>query len=390
MAFFLLGMSPGCYTSALTNLINAQGLGSEWVTRAFLAGPIAAMVSPLMIGALADNRFAAQKVSGWIMILSSLLLAAAFRVLQAGGNPWGFVILLGGSSILVAPMWGMMTSISMTHLRCSEREFPLVRLGGTLGWMLAGWLVSYVLLADRSPIAGYAGAAVRMVAGISAFFLPRTPPVGSSRSLRTLLGLDAFKLLRERDQRMFFLVTALLSMPLMAFYIHTPKHLQMLGATKAAAVMTIGQFSEIAAMLAMSSIGRRFRVKTLLMAALGLSALRYGLFAMGGAQQQTGWLVAGIALHGMCYTFYFITGQLFLDRRVEPGMRTQAQGLLSLVNNGLGSLVGVKLGQWLYDLTVAGGHGGWTAYWLVQMGCILLCVPVLGVFYRGVGTSKEK
>jgi len=286
-------------------------------------------------------------------------------------------------------MASMLASISMVHLKSGEQEFPIIRLGGTLGWMAAGFITSFVLFADASPRAGYAAAVTRCTCGIFCFFLPHTPPLGRSRSLRTLLGLDAFKLLKERDHLVFFSVTALLSIPLAAFFMHTPMHLAALGNEKPTATMTIGQISEIAAMLLMSIVMTRFRVKTVLMFALALSALRYVLYAIAGTTGSSTWLIGGIALHGLCYTLYFITGQLFLDRRVEPGMRTQAQGLLSLVSNGIGSVIGTLLAVKLHDFTVGAHHGGWAAYWGIQAGCIALCVPILAIFYQGVAATKR-
>lgn len=388
--FFLLGMSPGYYAPALANILAAKGLGSEWLALAFLAGPVAALVSPLFVGALADNRFAAQKVFGVIGILSSGLLGSAFLALDRGGSPWWFIGLLAASSVIAAPMWSMLTSISMVHLKSGEAEFPIVRLGGTLGWMAAGYLTSFVLMADSSPSAGYAAAVTRFAGGVAAFFLPNTPPMGNSRSLRTLLGLDAFSLLKERDHLVFFTVTMLLSIPLAAFFMHTPLHLNELGNRTPAATMTIGQISEIAAMLLMSVVMTRFRVKSVLMIALGLSALRYVFFALAGGTGQVAWLIGGISLHGLCYTLYFITGQLFLDRRVDPSMRTQAQGLLTLVSNGIGSLVGTLFARQLYEITVGSGHGGWTAYWWVQAACIAVSMPVLAVFYQGVAVKRNE
>jgi MFS family permease len=201
--------------------------------------------------------------------------------------------------------------------------------------------------------------------------------------------LDAFRLLGERDHLVFFSVTTLLSIPLAAFFMHTPIHLSALGIEKATATMTIGQISEIAAMLLMSVVMTRFRVKTVLMVALALSALRYFLFSIAGATGGSAWLIGGIALHGLCYTLYFITGQLFLDRRVEPEMRSQAQGLLSLVSNGLGSVIGTLLSVRLHDFTVGAGHGGWSTYWFIQGACIAICLPILMIFYHGVAAGRK-
>lgn len=390
IAFFLWGMAPGYYTPAIPNILKAKGLGSQWLSLAFLAGPLASMISPLIVGALADNRFSAQRVVACCGIISSCFLASAFAVLDRDGSPSLFIALLACSSIVAAPMMSMLASIAMAHLKSGEEEFPIVRLGGTLGWMAAGYITSFVIFADASPKAGYAAAVTRCLCGISAFFLPDTPPLGRSRSLRTLLGLDAFKLLKERDHLVFFSVTTLLSIPLAAFFMHTPMHLFALGNDKPTATMTIGQISEIAAMLLMSVVMNRFRVKTVLMFALVLSALRYAFFALAGISNSSQWLIAGIALHGLCYTLYFITGQLFLDRRVEPGMRTQAQGLLSLASNGIGSVIGTLLAVKLHDFMVGAQHGGWSAYWWTQCACIAVCVPILAFFYQGVAASRPR
>ena len=387
--FFFLGMSPGYYTPALSNILASRGLGSEWVAYAFMASPLAALISPLIVGSIADNRFPAQKVFAVIGMVSGVLLAAAFAALERLNSPYLFLGLFAAASIVAAPMWSMLASISMVHLRSGEREFPVVRLGGTLGWMAAGVLTSFVLHFEGSPGAGYAAAVTRFVGAAIAFLLPNTPPMGNSRSIRTLLGLDAFRLLKERDHLVFFSVTALLSIPLAVFFMHTPMHLIALGNLKPSATMTIGQISEIAAMLLMSMVMTRFRVKTVLMIALGLSALRYAFFSVAGATANPAWLIAGISLHGLCYTLYFITGQLFLDRRVDPMMRTQAQGLLTLASNGVGSVIGIFFGKFLYDFTVVQQHGGWTTYWWVQAALTALCLPVMAIFYQGVAVKKE-
>ena len=283
----------------------------------------------------------------------------------------------------------MLASISMAHLKMGDREFPLVRLGATLGWALAGLITSYVLNADGSVVSGYAAAGVRLLGGFAAFFLPSTPPPGRSRSWRTLLGFNAFRLLKERDHLVFFSVSALWSIPIAAFYMWTPKHLAELGDAKATATMALGQVSEVAAMLLMATMMTRFRVKTLLTLALGMSAVRYGLFAWSGMVDTRTGLMIGITMHGMCYTFFFITAQLFLDRRVPVGMRSQAQGLLALFSNGIGTLVGTVAVRLLYDFTVTDTHGGWTNYWSI-LGVVILIITIGFVaLYRGVAPNDS-
>lgn len=387
--FFVIGMSPGFYYPALTNILTARGLDSAFIQWSWLAGPIAALISPVVVGSLADNRFSGQKVLGWLSILSAVLLAIAFRLLDSDVSPIWFLVFQFASAIVGAPQWSMMASLCLVHLKDGDSEFPIVRLGGTLGWVAAGLILSFAMNADASPVAGYLGAGARVLAGFCAFALPATPPLGSSRSIRSLLGLDAFALLKERDHLVFFVVTALLSMPLTAFYMWTPRHLAELGDPHVVATMALGQISEVVAMLLMAMLIRRFRVKTLLVVSLLLTGLRYGLFAWSGETGMRLGLIAGVTLHGLCYTLYFITAQLFLDRRVPVGMRSQAQGLISLFSNGIGSLAGMFAVRLWYDHTVGAGNGGWTLFWGVLGAFLVLLTIAFALAYRGVAPKER-
>jgi nucleoside transporter len=387
-SFFFMGMAPGFWYPALTNILNERGLAA-WVPAAFLAGPVAALLSPLLGGALADHRYRAEKLLGWISILGALLIAVAFDGLERGWSPWWFLFFLLTSSVISAPMWGLLTTIALANLPHPERQFPLVRVGGTIGWMAAGMLVSWMAW-DTSPRVGLLAVAVRVVAGVVAFLLPGTPPRGGGGDWRKLLGLDALAILRERDHFVFFLVTGLVSVPLMAFYMYTPEHLRVLGDERSTATMTLGQWSEIAAMLVVGWMMARCRVKTVLMWALGLAVLRYGLFTVGGVTGGRGWLLPGVALHGMCYTFYFITGQIFIDRRIEPGLRGQAQGLITLVSGGLGSLIGTLGAGFLHRVTVDEGNGGWAAFWGVHALAVAACMVLFAVLYQGKGARSGR
>ncbi len=389
VVFFLQGMTPGFWLPALTNILKAQGLGG-WVAIAFVVPPICALISPLVGGALADQRIAAERLLAWSSFLSSGTLLAAFGSLHAGWNPWWFIALLGAYSLFSGPTWGLLTTIALTSLSHGERQFPLVRLGATLGWMSAGLLTSYVLHADISPVAGYASAATRLLVGAAAFMLPHTPPLGTGKSWKSRLGFDAFSLMRQRDHCVFFVVTALFSIPLTAFYMYAPELLRVLGDKQSTATMTLAQLTEVFAMLLVGSVMIRFRLKTVLLWALGLSVVRFGMSAYAGGSGLIGWHIGGIVLHGMCYTFYFITAQVFLDRRVDPGMRGQAQGLLALVTGGLGPLAGALVCGWLRKNTVTADGQGWMEFWAILAAMIAVCLVIFAVFYRGLGTQSGR
>jgi len=388
MAFFLMGMSPGFYASALTNILTAKHL-EEWVTLAFLVGPVAAMISPLFIGALADQRMRAERLLGWIAIIGSILLYAAFWTLEHDWNPWWFICLLAAQSLLSGPMWGLCTTVALAHLELPEKHFPLARLGATIGWIAAGLVTSHLLHADRSAMAGYAAVVPRLLAGLMAFTLPATHPTSQSRSLASLLGLEAFSLFKERDHFVFFLVTTLISIPLASFYMFVPRHLEALGDLHASATMTFAQWPEVLAMVTIGAVMTRWRVRTVLFWSLVVHVVRFASFAMAGVTGQIGWLMPGVLLHGIGYTFYFITAQIFLDRRVPQGMRGQAQGLLTLVSNGLGSLIGILLAGHLYDLTVIHEAGGWTVFWSVMTAILMVSLVIFAVFYKGQAAEAE-
>jgi MFS family permease len=389
IVFFLQGMTPGFWLPALTNILKARGL-SGWVALVFVVPTLCSLVAPLIGGALADQRIAAERLFTWSSFLAAAAILAAFAALDAGLNPWAFVILLGVYSIFSGPSWGLLATISLTNLTHGERQFPLVRLGATLGWMVAGLMTSYVLHADTSPVAGYASAGSRFLGGVAAFMLPHTPPLGSGSSWKSRLGLDAFGLMKQRDHCVFFVVTALFSIPLSAFYMYAPELLNVLGDPHSTATMTIAQISEIAAMLLVGSVMVRFRVKVILLWALALSVLRFAMSAYAGASGLINWHIGGIALHGMCYTFYFITAQVFLDRRVDPGLRGQAQGLLALVSGGLGPLAGALFCGWLRNHCVDSHGRGWMDFWSILAVTIALCFVIFALLYRGIGKQTAK
>jgi MFS family permease len=386
--FFLQGMAPGLWLPALTNILGARGL-EAWVPVAFVVPPVCALISPLVGGALADQRMAADRLFAWSSLMAAGFLMAAFGALDAGWHPAWFVVLLGCYSLVSGPSWGILATVSLAHLSHGERQFPLVRVGATLGWIAGGLITSFVLLADTSPLAGYVSAAMRVLTGLAAFFLPHTPPLGLPGStLKSRLGLDAFSLMKERDHLVFFVVTALYSIPLSAFYMYGPEFLKVLGDEHPTGTMTVAQGLEVVGMLALGSVMTRCRVKTVLCWALGLSVARYAMSACAGINGVAAWHITGIALHGLCYTFYFITAQVFLDRRVDPGLKGRAQGLLAMVSGGVGPLVGALVCGWLRQSCVAEDGSGWDWFWGILAGMIAACWMIFVIFYQGLPKKK--
>ncbi len=379
---FFHGMAPGFWVPSLTNVLKAEGL-EGWVAAVFAVAPICSLFSPLIGGALADERIAAQKLMGWSSLLGAVAIFLAFGALDIGLHPWWFIAGIALYATVSGPTWGLLATISLANLDDGEKRYPLVRLGATLGWMAAGFLTSYALDADSSLVVGYAAAGARIFAGFLSFGVPNTPPLGQGKSWRSALGFGAFSLFRHRDHAVLFAVTGLFSVPLVAFYMYSTEMFQMLGNKTPTATMTVGQWSEIAAMPLLGMLMVRFRLKTLLMWGLGLSVLRYGLSGYAGLTGIVAWHVAGVALHGVCYTIYFVTAQVYLDRRVDPSMRGQAQGLFGLMTSGIGPLFGALFCAWLRTVCVDETGAGWQNFWWILAAIIAACWISFGLFYRG-------
>lgn len=386
-AFFFHGMTSGFWLPSLTNIFRELGI-SQWVAMAFMIPPLCALVSPLIGGALADQRMAANRLFAWSGLVGAVFLFAAFRSLDLGWSPWWFIILLGAYSLCSGPMWSLLAVISLSHLKHGEKEYPLVRMAATIGWMVGGGIGSYVLKADMSVDAGYAATVARVATAGIGCLLPFTPPLGKGVSWKSLLGFDAFGLLKQRDHLVFFVVTALFSIPLAAFYMYGAEMFRWLGDKRPTATMTIAQVSELVAMLCVGALMTRYRIKTILLWAMGLSVLRYGMSAWAGHAWAWEWHLMGVALHGVCYTLYFITAQVFLDRRVDAGMRGQAQGLLAFVSGGLGPCVGAWVCGALRSALVDETGAGWMDFWGILTAMIAVCFIGFAVFYRGASSQR--
>ncbi len=389
VVFFLQGMALGAWFPALTNILVAQGLG-DWVPAAFMVPPFCALIGPVLGGALADQRVAADRMYVASSFICAVFVLVAFFALDRQWHPVWFLVFLGLGSLVSGPTWGYLATVSLTHLANGDRQYPLVRVGATIGWIAGGLFTSYVLHADASPAAGYAAAAIRVVAGVLALLLPFTPPLGVIKNWKSRLGFDAYALLKQRDHLVFFVVTVLFSIPISAFYMYGPEFLKVLGDPRPTGTMTVAQVLEIICMLVLGSLLARHSVKAVLLWALGLSVVRFLMSAQAGVADVMAWHIGGIALHGVSYTLYFVTAQIFLDRRVPVGLRGQAQGLLQMMAGGVGPLIGSLVCGLLREWLVADGHHGWANFWAVLAGMIAVCTVLFAIFYKGLGKPKRE
>jgi len=364
VGFFLLSAAPGMWYPVLPNILKEQGI--EWVLPyAFAVGPLVALFSPLIFGSMADYRFCAQKLVGSLSLLGAGFLGMAFYALHAGWGAWwylGFQVL---NALLGAPMWSLVSTVTLANVDDAAKKFPLFRVWGSVGWIAAGVSVS-LMDWDSSPMVGMVAAGVRVFFGLSCFMMPDTPPQGNpdlgKPSWRRNLGLDALVLFKDHSMRVFLLATLFFTIPLGAFYMYAPIQLMELGDTHPAASMSLGQITEIFAMLMLGWLLSLGRLRWVLLAGLVLGLARYVLFAFSGWSEGILWMWLGIAMHGPCYTLFYITGQVLVDRRVEPGMRGQAQALLGTIVGGVGGLLGSLFCGWYYTGSKGLPHG-WVFFW---------------------------
>lgn len=381
--FFLQGAALGMWFVPLSGVLQAHGLAGIR-PYAFATSGVAAFVSPLLFGAMADRHASPVKVLRWLALATSLAMAMVSFAIGHDFNPWVIVGLIQLQAFCSSPMWSIASTVVFARLADVKKEFGPIRAMGTIGWM-GGCLLISVLGADRSTLACYLAAAVWAVVFIFTFWLPsvEAPKAAVGLTLSQRFGYDALTLLRNRDHRVVFLTSALFTIPLAAFYPYTPLHLREVGLESTTAWMAMGQVTEVGAMLLLGRL-LNWRLKWIFACGLGFGVLRYALCALG----TPGGVIAGVVLHGASFTLVTITAQIYLDQRVDPAWRARAQALMAVMNSGLGSMVGYfSTGGWYAACTVD-GHTRWGLFWTVLAGAMAAVLVFFLAMYRGRGPRE--
>lgn len=382
--FFLQGAALGMWFVPLSSVLEAHGM-AQLRPYAFATSGVAAFVSPLLFGAMADRHASPVKVLRWLALATAVAMTLASTAIRLGASPWVVLSFILLHAFCSTPTWSIASTIVLARLADAKKEFGPIRAMATIGWM-GGCLLVSVLGADESTLAGYGGAAVWLAVSVFTFWLPvlETPKAVVGLTWTQRFGYDALTLLRNRDHRVVFLTTALFAIPLAAFYPYAPAHLRELGLAHTSAWMSLGQITEVVAMLLLGTLLLRWRLKWMLGLGLGLGVLRYALSATN-----TPWgHVAGVVLHGASFTLVIITAQIYLDQRVDPAWRARGQALMSLMNSGVGSMTGyLGTGAW-FAACSSGGATRWPLFW---SGLALAMAAVLVFFlamYRGRGRRE--
>ena len=326
-----------------------------------------AIIAPFIIGLIADRYFDAEKILAIIHIVGGgLLFMCSIAVGFESFFPYILIYM-----ILYMPTLALVNSISFRQMSDPSKEFPKIRVWGTIGWVVAGLVISYGVGWEASQTLEYTfylAAIVSVILGIFSFSLPKTPPKGknsSSPSLKEILGLDALKLLNDSKYLIFFISSILISIPLSFYYADANLFLNELGMANAAGVMTLGQISEALFILLLPVFLKKYGIKTTLAVGMFAWALRYVLFAFGDTGSNIWMLIFGIILHGVCYDFFFVSGQIYTDFKAGEKYKSAAQGLITLAVYGVGMLIGFRLAGRVTDIyAIEGGHN-WPEIWTI-------------------------
>jgi nucleoside transporter len=386
LEYFIWGGWYVTFTTWLTQTLHFSG---TQVGVAAGATAIGAMVSPFFVGLVADRFFATQRLLAVLHGLGAVILYFASR--QIGFTPLYTLVLL--YCLCYMPTMALTNSLAFRQMQNPQAQFGPIRVLGTAGWIVAGLLIG-TLKIEATALPMQLAAAASLVMAIYCLTLPDTPPIARATrvTLASVFPIEAVKLLADRSMAIFAIASFLICIPLQFYYAFTNPFLNQIGVVNAAGKMTGGQVSELLCMLLIPWFFRRLGVKYMLVAGMVAWALRYVLFAYGNPDSRVWMLWAGILLHGICYDFFFVTGQIYIDRKARPELRAAAQGLITFLTYGAGMFVG----SWLSGAVVehyaqGGGMFAWRSIWLVPaaLSAVILLLFLATFSDRSKGAARD-
>jgi nucleoside transporter len=378
---FLEWFIMGAWYVTVGNYMTKIGMSAS-IYWAYTVVPISALISPYFLGLMADRYFATEKILAVLHIIGGIAIFSSPLVAEP---PVGSVVLFIGllllHSLCFAPTIALTSSLAFHHLTSQERQFPLIRVFGTIGWIAAGIVVSKMFHADETSlplrVAGIAG----IVLGMYSYTLPATPPARATEAVAFGKIIDAGALagLMSRPFVVFLVCVFLIFIPMSAYYSYAPVFIKELKIADPGFKMSFGQMSEILFMIVIPLLFARLGVKWMISTGMAAWMMRYALFA-GAAGDGTLWMImTAIILHGICFDFLYVVGQIYVDKKSTLANRGQAQGLYVFVTTGLGQVAGAQTTGWLFNYLVdAGNHSAlsWRIYWSVP--AVLAGLVVLG------------
>jgi len=349
-----------------------------------------AIIAPFIIGLIADRFFNAEKILGVLHLIGAVLMYLMYNA----ANIDVFYPYVLAYMILFMPTLALVNSVSFNQMKDPEKEFSTIRVFGTIGWIVAGLLISFIfhwdspegvsagLLKNTFLMAGIASA----VLGLFSFALPKTPPkvtAGEKVSISQILGLDALKLLKDKNFAIFFVSSILICIPLAFYYQNAHPFLTNVGLENPTGKMTIGQVSEVLFLLLLPVFFTKFGFKKTILVGMLAWGVRYALFAYGNANELSFMLIIGIALHGICYDFFFVSGQIYTNSAAGEQYKSAAQGLITLATYGVGMLIGFEVAGAITDAyKLADGGFDWKMVWIIPSGIAFVVFLLFALFFN--------
>ncbi|MFT7558548.1 MAG: nucleoside transporter [Flavobacteriales bacterium] len=382
----------GAWWVTLGSYLNASGfddiIGETYATQGY-----AAIIAPLFIGVIADRYFSAEKLLGALHLLGAAVLLWISTISESKSLFFGAVLLY---MLVYMPTLPLSNSVAFNAMSNTERQFPAVRVLGTIGWICAGLIVGF-LQAEKTVLPIQLAAVASVLAGLYAFTLPATPPKALGKiggnGWRSITGIDVIQKIRDRSFWVFMLCSLLICIPLSFYYAYTNTFLIEQGVERAAAIQTLGQASEIFFMLLLPFAFVRLGIKWVLIVGMLAWSLRYLAFAFGFGESGPVMplLLLGIALHGICYDLFFVAGQIYVDKNTAPEIRGRAQSFLALVTLGIGTVLGSHLANWIYlSNAVSSTEHSWKIIWLVPSALAAIVAVLFAFTFSSKQDSREK
>lgn len=380
----------GAWYVTVGNYMGRIGM-TDVIYWAYTVGPIGAIISPFFLGMVADRFFSTEKVLGMLHIIGGVAMFLAPLAAEAGAAGW-FIFLLLLHMICYMPTIGLANALAFHHMTEQEKYFPIIRVFGTVGWIVAGILVSAVLGADETGlplrIAGIAG----VVMGLYAYTLPHTPPSAKEKvTFREIMGLDALAQLKSPSFLVFIISSFLICIPLSTYYAYAPVFVNFNAILNPGFKMSFGQMSETLFIILLPLFFRFMRIKWILLVGMLAWVLRYVLFSLAAPSGIFWMIMGGIILHGICYDFFFVAGQIYVDKSSTREIRGQAQGFLVLMTYGAGMLIGAQISGWLHNgiVTSTGPDAAaqWQTFWAIPAAFAAIIMIVFSVFFKNSSSS---
>lgn len=391
LQFFIWG---GWFVTLGTFLATTLAASGGQVGMAFSTQSWGAIIAPFVIGLIADRFFNAERILAVLHLVGAVLL---YQLYKAPDFSTFYPYVLAYMMVYM-PTLALVNAVAFRQMQDPALEFSRIRVWGTVGWIVAGLVISFVFAWDSQAAISSGGlrntflmsAVASLMLGLYSFTLPDTSPLTASANtggIKQMLGVDALGLLKDRSYLVFFIASILICIPLAFYYQNANPFLAEIGVTNPTAKMAIGQVSEVLFMLLLPLFIHRFGIKISLLVGMLAWALRYLLFAYGNNGDQAFMLLAGIALHGVCYDFFFVSGQIYTDAKAPERFRSSAQGLITLATYGLGMLIGFWVAGQVTDHFASAGVHDWKSIWLFPAGFALAVFACFWLAFKGRDTA---